>query len=77
MPKPPLDKADRFDDVNVVRKRVLSLLEFRQRPGVIALPVIAIITKSKMSFRQVRIERESTIGGILGCRQPCRAWIES
>src|SRR5438552_13420734 len=29
MPKPPLDKADRFDDVNVIRKTLFSLQEFR------------------------------------------------
>ena len=77
MPKPPLDKADRFDDINVIRKSLFSLLEFREPPGEIALPVIAIIAKSKVSFRQVRVERESTIGSILGCREPRWAWIES
>src|SRR5438132_14431508 len=75
MPQPPFDKGDRFDHVNVIRKTLFSLLEFREPPGEIALPVIAIITKSKVSFRQVRVERESTIGSILGCRQPRRAWI--
>src|SRR4029450_5387009 len=77
MPKPPLDKADRFDDINVIRKPPLGLLEFREPPGIIALPVIAIIAKSKVRFRQVRVERESTMGSILGRRQPRRAWIES
>src|SRR4029077_3939133 len=76
-PKPPLDKGNRSDGVNVVRKTLLGLLKFRQRPGEIALPVIAVITKRKVSLRQVRIERESTIGGILGCRKPLRAWIDS
>src|SRR5437867_1440637 len=77
MPKPPLDKGDRKDNINVIRKTLFSLLEFREPPGEIALPPIAIIAKSKVSFRQVRVERESTIEGILGCRQPRRAWIVS
>src|SRR6266852_8471743 len=77
MPKPSLDTGDRFDDINVIRKTLLRLLEFREPPGEIALPVKAIITKSKVSFRQVWIERERVIGGILGCRQPRRAWIVS
>src|SRR5437899_12361099 len=77
MPKPPLDQGNRSDDVKVVRKTLLGLLKFRQRPGEIVLAVIAAITKRKVSLRQVRIERESTIGGILGCRQPRRAWIVS
>ena len=73
MPKPPLDKADRFDDVNVIRQTLFSLLKFRQAPGIIALPVIAIIAKSKVCFRHVWIERESAIGSILGRRQLRRA----
>ena len=77
MSKPSLDQGDRFDDINVIWKTLFGLLKFRECPGIIALPVIAIITKSKVSFRQVRVKRESTIGGILGCRQPRRAWIES
>src|SRR5437660_12655725 len=77
MPKPPLDQGNPSDDVNVVRKTLLGLLKFRQRPGEIVLPVIAVITDRKVSLRQVRIDRESTIDGILGCRQPRRAWILS
>src|SRR5207237_4999977 len=77
MPNPPLDERDRYDDVNVIRKTLLSLLEFRHCPGEIALRVIAVITKSKMSLRQVWVDRESTIGSILGCCQPRRARIES
>src|SRR6266550_7098366 len=77
MPKPPLDPANRFDDVNVIWKTFFSLLKFRQPPGEIALPVIEVIAKSKVSFRQVRVECESAIGGILGCRKPLRAWIVS
>src|SRR5258708_2220925 len=77
MPKPALDEGDRIDDINVIRKTLFSLLEFRQPPGEIALPPIAITAKSKVRFRQVRIERESMIEGILGCCQPRRAWIES
>ena len=61
MPKPPLDKADRSDDINVIRKVLFSLLEFLEPPGEIALPPIAIVTKSKVSFRQVRVKRESMI----------------
>src|SRR5260370_41597242 len=68
MSKPPVDDADRIGDINVIRQVLLGLLEFREPPDEIALPVIAIITKSKVSFRQVRVERESMIGGILGCR---------
>ena len=41
-----------------------------QCPGEIALPVIAVITKSKMRLRQVRVERERTVESILGGRQP-------
>src|SRR5205809_666885 len=77
MRKAPLDQGNRSDDVNVVRKTLLGLLKFRQRPGEIVLPVIAVITERKVSLRQVRIERQSTIGGILSCRQPRRAWIVS
>src|SRR6266571_2337274 len=73
----PLDQAGRRDDITVIRKTLLGLLEFRQCPGEIALRVIAVITKSKMSLRQVWVERESTIEGILGCGQPRRARIES
>src|SRR4029077_12685466 len=76
-PTPRLEKPDPFDDVNVIRKPPFGLLEFREPAGIIALPVIAIIAKSKMRFRQVRIKRESTIGSILGCREARRAWIES
>src|ERR1700676_1547096 len=76
MPTPPLDKSERSDDVNVIRKTLLGLLEFRQCPGEIALSVIAVITKSKMSFRQVWIERERAIKGIFGCRQPRRGGIQ-
>src|SRR5438270_9397900 len=77
MPKPSLDKGDRIGDINVIRKTLFSLLEFREPPGEIALPEIAVIAKSKVSLGQVRIERERTIEGILGCRQPRRAWIVS
>src|SRR4029450_5413773 len=73
MPKPPVDKADRFDDVNVIRKPLFSLLEFRWPPSEIALPVIGIRAKRKGRVRQVRIEPEVTIAAILGCRQPRRA----
>jgi len=61
MPKPALNKGNRFDDVNIVRKTLLGLLEFCERPDEIALPVIAVITKSKMSLGEVWIQRESTI----------------
>src|SRR6266481_778970 len=77
MPKPPLDEGDRKDYINVIRKTLFSLLEFRERPGEIALPEIAVIAKSKVSLGQVRIERERMIEGILGCRQPLWAWIVS
>ena len=72
MSYPSLDKGDRIGDINVIRKALFSLLEFLEPPGEIKLPVIAIITKSKVSFRQVGVKRESMIGGILGCRQLCR-----
>src|SRR5262249_20184928 len=75
MPNASLDKSDRKDDIDVIRKTPLGLLELRQRPGIIVLPVKAVIAKSKVRFRQVRIERESAIDSILGCRQPRRAWI--
>src|SRR5207248_7481850 len=55
MPKPPLDQGSPSDDVKVVWKTLLGLLKFRQRPGEIVLPVIAVITKRKVSLRQVRI----------------------
>ena len=77
MPQPSLDHADRSVDVSIIRKTLLSLLEFRQCRGEIALPVIAVITKSKMSLGEVWIQRERTIEGILGCRQPRRTPIES
>ena len=73
MPDPSLDKGNCIDDINVIRKTLFSLLEFRERPGEIALPEIAIVAKSKMSFRQIWVKRESMIGGILGCGQPRRA----
>src|SRR4029450_4971868 len=75
MPEPPLEISERFDNISAVRKTLFGLLEFHQRPGVIAQPVIAIIAKSKMNLWQVRIEREGAIEGILGCRQPRWAWI--
>ena len=56
-----MDKGDRIGDINVIRKALFSLLEFLEPPGEIALPVIAIITKSKVSFRQVGVKRESMI----------------
>jgi len=61
MPQPSLDHADRSVDVSIIRKTLLSLLEFRQRRGEIALPVIAVITKSKMSLGEVWVQRERTI----------------
>src|SRR6266496_2665993 len=75
MPKPALDQGNRSDQINVIRKTPLALLEFRQRPGIVPLPIIPVITKSQMSLRKVWVERERMIDGILGRRQPCRAWI--
>ena len=75
MSKPPLEDSDRFDNVSVIRKTLFGLLEFRQRPGVVVRPVIEVIAKSEVNFRQVRIERERAIERILSCRQPRRAWI--
>ena len=75
MPKPPLEGSDRFDNISAIRKTLFGLLEFRQRPGVVMRPVIEVIAKSKVNFRQVRIERERAIERILSCRQPLWAWI--
>jgi len=75
MPKPALDQGDRSDDINVIWKTLLSSFKFRQRPGIVSLPMIAVITKSQMRLRQVWVECESMIESILGCRQPRRAWI--
>src|SRR5438876_11152587 len=47
MPKPPLDKADRYVDGNVIRKTLLSLVELGQRPGEIALPFRVVISKAE------------------------------
>jgi hypothetical protein len=44
MPNPPLDKGDRQDGINAIRKTLLGLLEFCERPGEIALPIITVIT---------------------------------
>src|SRR5437879_2584477 len=77
MPKPPLDKGDRMDNISAIWEPLFGLLEFRQCPGEIALPVIAVITKCKVSFRQVWVECERVIEGILSCRQPRRAGIGS
>ena len=75
MSEPPLEDSDRFDNISVIRKTLFGLLEFRQRPGVIVRPVIKVIAKSEVNFRQVRIESERAIEGILRCRQPLWAWI--
>src|SRR5437763_982385 len=63
--KPPLDKTNRFHDIKVIWKALFSLLEFLEPPGEIKLPEIAIVTKSKVSFRQVGVKRERAIEGIL------------
>src|SRR6266704_2979755 len=75
MSKSPLESCHRFDNISAIRKTFFGLLEFRQRHGVIVRPVIAIIAKSKVNFRKVRIERDGAIEGILSCRQPRRAWL--
>jgi hypothetical protein len=77
MPQPPLDQADRVDDVNVVRKTLLGLPEFCQCPDEIALAIIAVMTNSKTCLRQIWIERERAIERFLGCRQPLWARIEA
>ena len=38
MPKPPLERSERFDNISAVRKTLFGFLEFRQRPGVVARP---------------------------------------
>src|SRR5678815_2481616 len=75
MPKPPLENGDRFDNIRAVRKTSFSFLEFRQGPGIVVRPMIEVIAKSKVNFRQVRIESAGAIEGILSCRQPLRAWV--
>jgi hypothetical protein len=75
MPQPPLENGDRFDDIRAVRKTLLRLLEFCQRSGVVVRPMKEVIAKSKVNFRQVRIESAGAIEGILSCRQPPRAWV--
>src|SRR5262249_415278 len=64
MPKPALDKGGRFNDFSIIRETLLSLLKFRERPEVGALPV-TIITNSQMSFRSVRVKSDRMIGCIL------------
>src|SRR5439155_5966814 len=51
VPKPPLESGDRFENISAVRKTFFGLAEFRQRPGVVALCVMAVIAEGKMSFR--------------------------
>jgi hypothetical protein len=51
MPKTALESGDRFENISAVRKTFFGLAEFRQRPGVVARPVIAVIADSKKSFR--------------------------
>src|SRR5205814_9371579 len=63
MPKPPLDKGDRENNINVIRKTLFRLLKFREPSGEIALPEIAVIAKCKVSLRQVRVECERAIEG--------------
>src|SRR6266481_1428321 len=75
MPKPPLESGHRFDNISAIRKTLLGLLEFRQRSGVVMRPMIEVIAKSKVNFRQVGIEGEGAIEGVLSCCQPLRAWI--
>src|SRR5438270_1411453 len=76
MSKPSLDQGDRLDDISAIRKTLLGSLEFRQCPAEIALPVKAVIPKSKMSFRQIWIKCERAIECILGGRQPRQARVE-
>src|SRR5438552_19035280 len=64
MPQASLDHADRSVDVSIIRKTLLSLLEFRQCRGEIPLPVLAVITKSRMSLGEVWIQLENSIGAL-------------
>jgi hypothetical protein len=68
MSKCSLHPGDRFYNVSAIRKTLFSLPEFGER----ACVVLLVVPASKVHFRQVRIERERMIEGILGCSQPRR-----
>src|SRR5262245_21322852 len=77
VPKPPLDEDERLKNIHVIREPLLSLLELRQRPGKIALPVIAVIAKREMRLWQVWVERHCAIESIPGRYQLRRVVVSS
>ena len=68
-----LDQTDRSQHIDIVGKTFLRELEFQKCSVEIARPVKAVITKRKMGFSEVRIERNGVINGILRCGQPRRS----
>src|SRR5919197_5777338 len=59
-----LHPGDRFYNINAIRKTVFGLPKFCERARVVLL----VVSGSEMDFRQVRIERERVIEGILSSR---------
>lgn len=66
-------QGDRLYNISAIRKTLFGLPEFPERARVVLL----VISASEMDFRQVRIERECVIEGVLGRRPPRPAWLES
>src|SRR5438067_2427722 len=68
-----LGQADRRYYPSIVRKPFLRELERSECTAEITQPVEAIIAQREMSLRQVGIERDGAIGGVLGCCQSRRS----
>src|SRR6476620_11548472 len=68
-----LHPGDRFYDISAIRETLFGLPEFREGARVLFL----VVSPSEVHFRQIWIERERVIEGILSPRPLRRSGIDS